>query len=496
MTLNLSNKPQADYALFTPALSSFYNSWLSQWDKKLSQLDKNNNLKYPNRNPKTLSQDAKELYFLDENNGSFYYDCALFSAGHAHVDDLNESQQKEKVIYRRNKQKTTIIADSGGFQIASAASGSSLSGWDWSNIHSQNNDKIRLNILRWMESIADYSMMLDVPTYAIANKKTSINSFNDCMIETTYNADFFVKHRVPGATKILNILQGRSKEEADIWYNHFKSYPFEGWAMGGANVKNIELMLHRIITMRDENMINSEKSWMHVLGTSRLSSACLLTSIQRAIKDTVYDKFTISYDSATAFVVASKGFVLTHNAFEGNKKNPRFSYLSKKFIEHVDAVKSDRDFPFTSIPGRFLTVGDICCRDPKLSGTKTTWDSFSYTLLMWHNLYRQIDSIQEALRIYDMPSSQVTEFVPKSLLEFKDLCPEIFKSERPFDLINKHKKLLQNLTGTNGVHEVNLLEETGSNLFEWDTGQELANIEDWFDPSEGRETDPIELISD
>jgi len=493
MTIDLSLDKNNDYAVYVPAISSSYCHWASQWEKKLYQTDAEGKLKYPNRNPKKISKDAKELYFLNPENGCFHYNAALYSAGHAQINDLNESKYIESVIHSRDRKKTTIVADSGGFQIATGASGSSVANFDWANPLSKDNDKIRLSILRWMESVADYSMMLDIPTHSIGNPKTSIKSFRDCLDMTKYNADFFVKNRIPGATKILNTLQGRYEEEAEIWWNEVKDYPFEGWAVGGVSVRNLDLLIRRLIIMRDGNYIGADREWMHVLGTSRLSTACVLTEIQRAIRKTVYPKFTISFDSATPFVVAAKGFAYTQNAFAGggNGRKKRFSYLTEKMIECVDAVGSDRPFPFTSAPGRFMTVGDICTRDPAISKTKTTWDSFSYVLLMWHNLYRQIDAVQEALRIYDMPTEPIRPFIPPDVLEFKEICSEIFTSENAIDTINKNKTLLQSVSGV----KVKQQDAVFSELFGYseEDGGMMIDEGDYEDPSEGRETDLVDI---
>ena len=497
MTVDLSLTPINDWATYCPAISSSYCQWVSQFEKKLTQTDSDGNVKFPNRKPKKISKDAKELFFLDPNNGAFHYNAGLYSAGHSEIDDLDSAEVKEKLIRSRDKNKTTIIADSGGFQIASGASGSSVAKFNWDDIYSKENDKIRLNILRWMESVADYSMCLDIPPMAIENPRTPINSFKDCLDVSKYNAEFFIKNRVPGATKILNTLQGRTKDESDMWWDEFKDFPFEGWAIGGVQKYNMELLLRRLIIMRDGGYLGGDRDWLHILGVSRLSVSCILTEIQRSIRRTIAPTFTISYDSASPFVSASKGMVYTQNVFEGNRKNERFSYLNDKMIETVEMVGSEKPFPFSSVPGRFLTVGDICTRDPAISGTATTWDSFSYIFLMWHNLYRQIDAVQEALRIYDMPSNQIRGLIPANILEFKELCPEIFNSETPFELIEQNKKLLHKLTGVNGEKQIRILDSSAagdSDIFTWSKGGAALIYDDEpYEISEGREADLISI---
>ena len=93
-------------------------------------------------------------------------------------------------------------------------------------------------------------------------------------------------------------------------------------------------------------------------------------------------------------------------------------------------------------------------------------------------MYRHIDAIQEALRIYDMPVKQVRQFFPSYILEFKDLCKDIFTSETPYDLIEEHKKLLHIITGTNGEFSESVLGNSNNDLFLWDDGSNMISDND------------------
>jgi hypothetical protein len=86
--------------------------------------------------------------------------------------------------------------------------------------------------------------------------------------------------------------------------------------------------------------------------------------------------------------------------------------------------------------------GDICCRGEDFE-SKTSWDSLSYVLLMAHNVYQQIEAVQEANRRTD---SKDVKSIPENVLEFVDLTKEVFQSEKPFELIEKHSSLLNGLS--------------------------------------------------
>ena len=86
----------------------------------------------------------------------------------------------------------------------------------------------------------------------------------------------------------------------------------------------------------------------------------------------------------------------------------------------------------------------------------SSMDGFSYLLAMNHNVELHINAIQSACAIQDRPIVESKEYLTSDLLEFKDLCPEIFKSEKPMDLINKHAKMLQQITGMDADNQVSM----------------------------------------
>jgi hypothetical protein len=67
----------------------------------------------------------------------------------------------------------------------------------------------------------------------------------------------------------------------------------------------------------------------------------------------------------------------------------------------------------------------------------------SYVLLMAHNVYQQIEAVQEANRRTD---AKDFKSIPENVLEFVDLTKEVFQSEKPFELIEKNSSLLNRLS--------------------------------------------------
>ena len=188
VNLTESNK---DFAVFLPAISFIYADLLSKNEKE----------KYGDRVPKGLPNGLDSLKFLYEDKAMFNYKWGLYSAGHAKLD-IEKSKVQEAFVQDRPRDKTIILGDSGGFQVAKG-----ILKFDWENFFTpgHKNDDIRMKILRWLEHTADWSMCLDIPSFSVS-LGIGVNTVRDCMAYTAYNNEWFIKNRVPGATKFLNVI--------------------------------------------------------------------------------------------------------------------------------------------------------------------------------------------------------------------------------------------------------------------------------------------------
>jgi hypothetical protein len=364
----------------------------------------------------------------------------------------------------RDRKFSTIVGDSGGYQL-----GKGVIKFDWKDFEGNKANKVRSDILNWLELTSDWAMTLDVPTWAaddLNSPKTGLNSFQDTLDGTIYNNKFFQKNRL-GQTKFLNVLQGDDWETAQIWYDAVKDFEFEGWAMGGINMCDMEVMLKRLIIMRDEKKLDG-KDWMHVLGTSQLDWACFLTQIQRQVRKHINENFTISFDSASAFLSTANGLVYTHNLFTPK----RWSYIMEKAPDDKRLKNSTIPFPFPSAIGDKLKMGDICWYgegdlNKNNKEGKTSWDSFSYVLMMAHNVYNHIRAVQTANDLNDIEmlkhqpdvnhwrktkgddnTDEMSDYVPRNILYFNSFVEQVFTSEKPMELISSARSYLADIRGT------------------------------------------------
>jgi hypothetical protein len=459
---------QKDYAVYLPAISCFFSTYVAK-QRREEFVPKD-------RIPQGFDRGIEGMNFLNPEQGYFYYKYGLYSAGHAQLD-LNKTLDHDSMIQMRDRNKTLILGDSGGYQV-----GKGVLKFDWQNFEGKSANKTRTDILEWLELTADWSMLLDVPTWAcdhIHSPKTGLKSFDDCLEKTRFNNRFFLENRA-GATKFLNVLQGSDWDTAEKWYEGVKEfsdpakYPdsaCEGWAMGGANMCKMPITLRRLITLKFDGMLN-DKNWMHFLGTAQLDWSCYLTSIQRRVREHINENFTISFDCASPFIATAHGLVYT-NAQHANK---RWSVIMDKAPDNkMLARRHDIPFPFESEIGRRLSIADICHYAPGMLNKigkegKTSWDSFGYALMMAHNVYCHIVAVQRANNLADIeltrfkpdwrdwqkPGSkeinmhEYSEWVPRNILYFDRFVEELFAlptKQEAFQLIKDADFFLKNLEG-------------------------------------------------
>ena len=466
---NLTAK-QLDYALFLPAISGFYATFVGK--------QRNGPYVDPARMPAGLS-DMEMMNWLNSQKALFPYKWSLYSGGHANLD-LTKQDWSEDMV-RNREPGTFMLGDSGGFQIAKG-----LWEGDWkANSGCAKAQKKRAAVLTWLDSVSDYGMILDIPTWVIHDKKASkacqITTLQEAVDATKFNNEYFMAHRKGkenGGAKFLNVLQGDNHTSAEQWYQEMKDfcdpakYPnthFDGWSMGGQNMCDVHLVLKRLVALRHDNLLQQGKhDWMHFLGTSKLEWAVLLTVLQRAVRKYVNPDFTISFDCASPFLATANGQVYHQIDLPHDKKwcyrmspiadNKKYSTDTRPYGQAVVADGLVDHFDESPL-SRLLTMKDICIYRPgdlnKIGKEgKTSWDSFSYALLMGHNVWTHLEAVQRANRTFDSGSW------PRMLwnqngdhAKFEDIVEAIFATsdrKESENLIDHYRSYWMDIPGTRG----------------------------------------------
>ena len=230
---NLTAK-QNDYAVFLPAISGFYATFVGKQRDPVAgpYVD-------PARMPAGIP-DMEMMNLLNDQKGLFPYKWSLYSGGHANLDLAKQDWSEDMV--RNRDPNTLMLGDSGGFQIAKG-----LWEGDWkANSGCPKAQKRREAVVKWLDGICDYGMTLDIPTWVIhdknASEKCGISTLQEAVDATKYNNDYYMKHRRGvrnGGMRVLNVLQGANHPDADRWYETMKHYcdpglypdtHFDGWS--------------------------------------------------------------------------------------------------------------------------------------------------------------------------------------------------------------------------------------------------------------------------
>jgi len=438
--IDLNKEQDPDWALFLPAVSSFFITGLG---KQRSGEDY-----FPQeRIPAGFNGDVECLNFLNSKQGLFKYKWGLYSAGHANLD-INVNDPAESIIRKREK-GTFMLGDSGGFQIMKGQ-------WpaDWKDPNCPRAMKQRNLVLKWMDEYMDYGMCLDVPTQTLRNKhlldKHGISTIDEAVRATHINNEYFIRNR-NGSCKFLNVLQGLTHTQSDEWYEEMKKYCdpkiypdsyFNGWAFGGQNKIDTHLMLKRLVNIIHDGYLEpGQHNLVHCLGTSILEYAVVFTDVQRAIRKYHNPEFQITFDCASPFYSAAKGLAyfqtnINHDekwsySMEKTAENKKYHNDTRPFNDAVLQDKIHKSFSGSPVTDRMM-MKDLCYRGPGFLGahgkeTKTSWDTLSYTLIQAHNVYMHITAVQEANRRYKegtIPAMAMNETFER--IRFGELVDEIF----------------------------------------------------------------------
>jgi hypothetical protein len=465
---NLTAK-QNDYAVFLPALSGFYATYVGKQRHDPTYVD-------PARVPTDFEHGVEGMNWLNADQGYFTYKWSLYSAGHADLD-TTKIAPKEDMVRNRDRANTFLLGDSGGFQIGKGV-------WEgnWKDPNCPKAQKKREQVLAWMDAYMDYGMGLDIPAWVARSpagqKATGITTYDEAVQGTFINNDWFINNR-NGNCKFLNVLQGENHTDADGWYDHMKKYcdpkqypgrHFNGWAMGGQNMCDIHLTLRRLVALRFDGLLEKGiHDWMHFLGTSKLEWATLLTDIQRAVRKHHNENFTVSFDCASPFLATANGQIYYEvDTTDQQKWSYRMSPSvdDKKYATDTrrfrDAVMQDghfRNFIDSPIIQR-TEMKDVCIYAPgdlnKIGKEgKTSWDSFSYAIQMGHNVWTHIHAVQEANRQYDAGAKpSMLMHTEGDLKFFRDIVEDIFATSdkaRAEELVEEYSRYWMSIIGTRGA---------------------------------------------
>ncbi len=272
-------------------------------------------------------------YFTDK---SFFKYGSLLTSAYYMVNSIQDF--RIELDYPKNN---LLIADSGGFQMASFA-----------RKHKKPN-VTPTQILRWMESNADISMNLDVPPW---------DDFNASLKQSVENFKYFQDNRLNYDMKLYNILHGKTFQEMHTWYESVKDFNFDGWAYGVKPADNIYLQALGYMLLNEFDAPHIKTNF-HMFGVSGIKNMIALSMI------------TNHFDSTITFDSSSYGLGMLIRRFH-------FPYDIRHGIEFGrDAKKTMTSIPCNCPVCRHVTINDLYDQESQVTGS----------LLSLHNLYQYIE---------------------------------------------------------------------------------------------------------
>ena len=415
-----------------------------------------------------------DLDFLNPKSKLWHYGYALYSAG-----QFTDARPKACAVSNRDKTRTTVLGDSGGFQIGKGT----LRGTEHlkqaktsaevCKLWQQSSD-IRKWIVQWLEANSDYAMTIDMPLWAKmpSNNKTPFHKCSvDELIELTVGNLEYIKRNAHGKTKWLNVLQGHRDDDNKKWWDAVKSYRMGGWALAG-NVGwrgGLQSVLQMVLTMRDDNAFDQGQDWMHVLGVSQPTWAVLLTAIQRGIRQHCHNnEFRISYDSASPFQAGGR--------YQQVVRYPKFTKDSASWAmtmheAPVNPIYADTGssyhFPYSSPVGDLLTLNHLNIRGGEIQSG--AYDAVSNHLLTNHNVWVYVRSFLEANELAFMQASEADKAVPQRLIDMCAFIEDILGEERWKSKLKKESKLLEDVFSKATKKSDTEMDGSRETYIEWQT---------------------------
>ena len=400
-----------------------------------------------------------DLDFLNPNSKLWHYGYALYSAG-----QFSNARPKACAVTNRDREKTIVLGDSGGFQIGQGtlkgtehfkkAKTSSEICQMW-----RDSGDTRKRILNWLDAHSDYAMTIDMPLWArlpifkhTPFHKCSVQELIDLSVDNLK----YIKANTNGDTKWLNVLQGTETNDSKLWWDAVKRYRMGGWALaGGVGWRGgLENVLYYTLLMRDDNAFARGQDWLHVLGVSQPTWAVLLTAIQRAIrKHCKNPNMRVSYDSASPFQAGgARQQVVRYPKF--TKDFTTWTMSAHEAPVNPIYAKSGRDFhfPYASPLGDLLTLNHLSVRGGEFQ--RGAYDAVSNHILTNHNVWVYVRSFLEANELAFMHVSEADKAVPQKLLDVCAFIEDIFSHTNWQAKLKKEKKLIEEVFNKHGYKDV------------------------------------------
>lgn len=427
-----------DYAIYLPSLQSPYASFATKREIEVRGGDLPSDFR------------IKDLDFFNPNSRLWSCGYALYSAG-----QFTDSQLGSDIVAYRDRSKSVVIGDSGGFQlgtgkISNVSEKAALDRYatdpaqQVANWHATG---FRERTLEFLDLYCDYSMTLDMPLWAQNKNGSQLRNLEvEQLIQLSVeNLRFFDDNRGRNhgkGTKFLSVLQGLDDASTDLWYNAVKSFDFEGWALAGepARLPNTMKLLRRML---DENKLDKTE-WVHVLQNSPPIMTALYTAIQRSLSKAVGHKITMSCDSSSPHQAAGKNRALYRRPTYTSKLSSwRMSLEPIPQNIQIARGRAKVPMPADSPLAKFFSINDLVQHDDPYQHSFV--DPLSEHLIVSHNIYTFHATAQESCDLIFDKKKRDLSLVPQAIQDFLGFAESYFTTDKPDELHQQFEPIMKKL---------------------------------------------------
>lgn len=385
----------------------------------LSTGDLGNSLK---KNSKLLDGTTCRFY-TEDFYSDLIYPYFLITAGH-----LYKKPNLADEWGLKSNPDMYLFADSGGFQIATGA-------LQWSI-------GLRDQLFQWLQNNSTVAANIDIPP-----KIGFAGKFNDALDISYDNFKYFDSNQT-GATTYLNVLHGTNLSELNLWYNKVKEFEFGGWSIG-STANSIVKMVRVIALLHQHGEFNkSNIKYLHFLGSSKIDTFILLSSLQKYFNINNID-IKVTSDSSTPAATRFGYYYIGAN------------YKKNNYI-HIHCPKIRGADPKSILFDKY-TMGDYARElnnhslvetnrfDKYLEKAYEKNDVIEYNarfsmILTLHNMYQLIDSVDFINKTLEAPLYTQFELFGSNMIGIVHALNDILNANSngstPLKELSKHEPKL------------------------------------------------------
>lgn len=341
----------------------------------------------------------EQLWWWNKGSGTrpfFHYPYFMYSAGHAELD-LTKAATKESALFKRDRSKTVVITDSGGYQV-----GKDPNFFDWTSVEKL--DAKREKIFTWIDHVADYSISLEAPGWGAFSEHKRLKTFDDCLNFTVENLEFYERRPHKNErVRFLHALHGATVDEQTRWYEAVKCHRHYGWALSAASMeapfRNLKNLLRLLMFLKQEGALDKAPH-VHVLGIGPSHAATIYSYIQMKMRLAGINLFRITFDVSTAFSKAGETGTL-YTRFDRQILGGRLEALNSTNVPKTGWEDCDLPFGHENLPSLLdfesPVMGYDGDKDRIMPKHLQPWsDGISLALIMAHNLWLQTEMYKDA----------------------------------------------------------------------------------------------------